>query len=80
MAAYRWDDLKVTCELTALHWDQLRAQRSVTSIGELYLYSTNEIFIIIYHVFVTCYFNYNVSQKKRPQRNFSISPSKIDRF
>jgi len=24
------------CGLTALHWNQLRAQRSVTSMGELY--------------------------------------------
>jgi len=41
MAAYRRvDDLRsVTCGLTAcsLHRDQLRAQRSVSSMGSLYL-------------------------------------------
>ena len=41
MAAYRrMDGLVtyglVTCELTAVQRDQLRAQRSVTSMGELY--------------------------------------------
>jgi len=39
MAAYRRvDDLTVTCRLTALHRDQLRAQCSVSSMGSLYLY------------------------------------------
>ena len=33
------DSLHVTCGLTAcIHRDQLRAQRSVTSMGKLYLY------------------------------------------
>jgi len=36
MAAYRRDDLKVTCWLS-VHRDQLRAQRSVTSMEKLYL-------------------------------------------
>ena len=31
------DSLHVTCGLTAVHRDQLRAQRSVTSMGKLYL-------------------------------------------
>jgi len=33
------DSLHVTCGLTALHRDQLRAQRSVTSMGKLYLFT-----------------------------------------
>ena len=38
MAAYRRvDDLTVTCRLTACTPDQLRAQRSVSSMGRLYL-------------------------------------------
>jgi len=32
------DSLHVTCGLTAVHWDQLQAQRSVTSMGKLYLF------------------------------------------
>ena len=32
------DSLHVTCGLTACTRDQLRAQRSVTSMGKLYLY------------------------------------------
>jgi len=39
MAAYRWvDGLKSPVGWLPVHRDQLRAQRSVTSIGELYLY------------------------------------------
>jgi len=35
MAAYRQvDGLKAACGLTACTWDQLRAQHSVTSMGE----------------------------------------------
>jgi len=38
MAAYRCGmTLKVTCGLTPVHRDQLQAQRSVTTMGELYL-------------------------------------------
>ena len=36
MAAYRWDDLKSHLSNDPVYWDQLRAQRSVTSMGELY--------------------------------------------
>jgi len=35
------DSLHVTCGLTALHRDQLLAQRSVTSMGKLYLFTSN---------------------------------------
>ena len=43
MAAYRrvWvDDLRSPADWLPVHWDQLRAQRSVSSMGSLYLYLT----------------------------------------
>jgi len=39
MAAYRRvDDLRSPAGWLPVHWDQLRAQRSVSSMGSLYLY------------------------------------------
>jgi len=40
MAAYRRvDDLRSPAGWLPVHWDQLRAQRSVSSMGSLYLFN-----------------------------------------
>jgi len=50
MAAYRWvDDLRSPAGWLPVHRDQLRAQRSVSSMGSLYLFTCSVQWIFYHH-------------------------------